>query len=76
MSCALRQQGANQPMLMQLDKCATIHDEWLLTDKEQALSQKLRDMIKDMTAAEAMNTLLPLFVQAENNEALEALLNT
>jgi hypothetical protein len=31
-------------------------------------------MIKDMSAAEAMNALLPLFVQAENNEALEALL--
>ena len=76
MSCVLRQQGANQPMLMQLDKCATIHDEWLLTDQEQALAKKLRDMIKDMSAAEAMNTLLPLFVQAENNEALEALLNT
>lgn len=75
MTCALRQQGPNQPVLMLTDKCATIHDEWLLTDKEQLIAQKLREMIKDQSAAEAMNTLLPLFVQAENNEALEALIN-
>ena len=76
MTCALRQQGPNQPILMQLDKCATIHDEWLLSDKEQEIAQKLRDRIKDLSAAEAMNALLPLFAQAETNEALESLLNT
>ena len=75
MICALRQQGANQPVIMTPDKCSTVHDEWLLTDKEQAIAQKLREMIKDKSAAEAMNTLLPIFVQAENNDALEALLN-
>ena len=75
MTCALRQQGANQPVMILPDKCATVHDEWLLSDKEQAIAQKLREMVKDMSAAEAMNTLLPLFVQAETTEALETLLN-
>ncbi|MBR3019031.1 MAG: transcription termination factor Rho [Clostridia bacterium] len=75
MTCALSQQGLNQPVLIEPGKCATIHDEWLLTEQEQALAQKLREMAKDMSPAEAMNTLLPLFVQAETNEALEALLN-
>ena len=75
MTCLLRQQGPNQPVMIALDKCATVHDEWLLSEKEQAVAQKLRKMIEGMSAAEAMNTLLPLFVQAENNEALEALLN-
>ena len=74
MTCALRQQGPNQPVMMIPEKCATVHDEWLLNDKEQEIARKLREMIKDMSAAEAMNALLPLFVQAENNEALEALL--
>ena len=76
MTCSLRQQGANQPILMQLEKCVTVHDEWLLSDKEQAIAQKLREMIKDLSAAEAMNTVLPLFAQAETNDALESLLNT
>lgn len=75
MTCALKQQGPNQPVLMQLDKCSTIHDEWLLSDKEQMIAQKLREMTKDMSVAESMNALLPLFAQAETNEALEALLN-
>lgn len=75
MVCALRQQGSGQPVMMVPEKCFTVHDEWLLTDKEQAIAQKLREMIQDMSAAEAMNTLLPLLVQAENNEQLEALLN-
>ena len=75
MTCALRQQGPNQPLILAPDKCSTVHDEWLLTDKEQAIAQKLRKMIEGMSAAEAMNALLPLFVQAESNEALEALLN-
>ena len=74
MTCAFRQQGPNQPVMMIPEKCATVHDEWLLNDKEQEIARKLREMIKDMSAAEAMNALLPLFVQAENNEALEALL--
>ncbi len=76
MICVLRQQGANQPILMQLEKCVTVHDEWLLSDKEQAMAQKLREMIKDLSAAEAMNTVLSLFAQAETNDALESLLNT
>ncbi|MBR5111104.1 MAG: transcription termination factor Rho [Clostridia bacterium] len=76
MTCALSQQGLNQPMLIDPAKCATIHDEWLLTEQEQAIKQKLMDMVKDMPPAEAMNALLPLFVQAETNEQLEALLNS
>ena len=75
MTCVLRQQGANQPILMQLDKCVTVHDEWLLSEKEQAIAQKLRETVKDLSAAEAMNAVLPLFAQAETNDALEALLN-
>ena len=75
MTCALRQQAPNQPMLILPEKCATVHDEWLLNDQEQAIAQKLREKIENLSAAEAMNTLLPLFVQAENNESLEALLN-
>ncbi|MBR0408881.1 MAG: transcription termination factor Rho [Clostridia bacterium] len=75
MSCALSQQGQNQPVLLQPDKCATVHDEWLLSEKEQGVAQKLREMSKDLSPAEAMNALLPLFVQAETNDALEELLN-
>ena len=75
MTCALSQPGLNQPVLIDPGKSATIHDEWLLTEQEQAIKQKLNGMTNDMSPAEAMNALLPLFVQAETNEQLEALLN-
>ena len=75
MRCVL-EYGADRRLVLQPQGCATIHNEWLLSDLEQAVAEQLREMAKDLTPAEAMNAYLPLLEKADSTEALAALLNS
>ena len=53
---------------MQVAECGTIHDEWLQTEEERKLAERLRAETAGMQPEEAMEKLLNDMAEHETNE--------
>ena len=58
--------------MLRWEDCATIHDEWLLTEEEQVLAKRVRGLLKQENG---MKTLLSMMEKADTSEALSAALD-
>lgn len=67
MSCAFLR-GKNGQPVMQVSECGTIHDEWLQTEEERKLAERLRAETAGMQPEEAMEKLLNDMAEHETNE--------
>ena len=72
MTCALTQPAGSASPVLRWEDCATIHDEWLLTEEEQALAKRIRGLLKQENG---MKTLLSMMEKADTSEALSAALD-
>ena len=71
MTCAF-QRGKNGQPVMQAADCGTIHNEWLQTEEEIKLAERLRAEIAGMQPEEAMEKLLSDMAAHETNEGWSA----
>ena len=67
MSCTFLRGKNGQPMI-QTSECGTIHDEWLQTEEERKLAERLRAEIAGMQPQEAMEKLTADMAAYETNE--------
>ena len=68
MSCTLLRGKDGQPVI-QTAECGTIHDEWLQSEEERKLAERLRAEIAGMQPEEAMEKLIADAAAYESNEA-------
>ena len=71
MTCAFLR-GKNGQPVMQAADCGTIHNEWLQTEEEIKLAERLRAEIAGMQPEEAMEKLLHDMAAHETNESWSA----
>ena len=75
MTCAWKQTAAKQAEpVLQWRECGTLHDEWLLTEEEKQLAEKIRAYLAEQPPEDAMNNLLALLSENDTDEALGAAL--
>ncbi len=67
MSCTFLR-GKNGQPIMQVAECGTIHKEWLQTEEEMKLADRLRAETAGMQPEEAMEKLLNDMAEHETNE--------
>ena len=67
MSCTFLR-GKNGQPVMQVAECGTIHKEWLQTEEEMKLADRLRAETAGMQPEEAMEKLLNDMAEHETNE--------
>ena len=68
MTCALLRGKGGQPVI-QIAECGTIHDEWLQSEEERKLAERLRMEVSGMQPEEAVEKLMADMAAFETNDA-------